>query len=178
MAAHVTALPASALFWRRTGVALVQMLVQMGGVLPFARTGVPLVPHWRGCVAVFPVCIRTIPVTCTRTVPVTCTFPIAALRQHRTHRSRCTAAPHEHHFLVARCSLRIVYRKTCGSFAKKSLCAIPQEKKFRKVLAKQISLCIIPSYKFFDENTTFRLLCYSESGMVKADRASANRYHL
>ena len=42
----------------------------------------------------------------------------------------------------------------------------------------QISLCIIPSYKFFDENTTFRLLCYSESGMVKADRASANRYHL
>ena len=84
MAAHVTALPASALFWRRTGVALVQMLVQMGGVLPFARTGVPLVPHWRGCVAVFPVCIRTIPVTCTRTVPVTCTFPIAALRQHCT----------------------------------------------------------------------------------------------
>lgn len=56
--------------------------------------------------------------------------------------------------------------------------AIPQEKKFEKGLAKQISLCIIPSYKFFDENTTFRLLCYSESGMVKADRASANRYHL
>lgn len=51
-------------------------------------------------------------------------------------------------------------------------------KKFGKVLAKQIPLCIIPSYKFFDENTTFRLLCYSESGMVKADRASANRYHL
>ncbi len=87
-------------------------LAQMGGVLPSARTGVPLVPHWRGCVAVFPVCIRT--------VPVTCTFPIAALRQHRTHRLRCTAAAHEHHFLVARCSLCIVYLKTCCSFAQKT----------------------------------------------------------
>lgn len=170
MAAHVTALPASALFWRRTGVALVQMLVQMGGVLPSARTGVPLVPHWRGCVAVFPVCIRT--------VPVTCTFPIAALRQHRTHRLRCTAAAHEHHFLVARCSLCMSTSKSAARSHRKHLRAILQEKKFGKVLAKQIPLCIIPSYKFFDENTTFRLLCYSESGMVKADRASANRYHL
>jgi|GEM_PF-3044652 hypothetical protein len=176
MAAHVTALPASALFWRRTGVALVQMLVQMGGVLPFARTGVPLVPHWRGCVAVFPVCIRTIPVTCTRTVPVTCTFPIAALRQHCT-----TVAPAQYTstisfggtlFFVYSLPQNVLLVRTENSRA------IPQEKKFEKVLAKQIPLCIIPSYKFFDENTTFRLLCYSESGMVKADRASANRYHL
>ena len=78
----------------------------------------------------------------------------------------------------SRRSLCIVYRKTCDVFVQKTPRAIPQEKKFGKVLAKQISLCIIPSYKFFDENTTFRLLCYSESGMVKADRASANRYHL
>lgn len=92
---------------------------------------------------------------------------------------RCTVVAHAHHFLlVARCSLCIVYLKTCCSFAQKTPRAIPQEKKFEKGLAKQISLCIIPSYKFFDENTTFRLLCYSESGMVKADRASANRYHL
>lgn len=78
----------------------------------------------------------------------------------------------------AHCSYFLVYLKTCCSFAQKTPRVIPQEKKFEKGLAKQISLCIIPSYKFFDENTTFRLLCYSESGMVKADRASANRYHL
>lgn len=71
------------------------MLVQMGGVLPFTRTGVPLVPHWRRCVAVFPVCIRTIPLTCTRTVPVTRTVPIAAL--HQCPYDRCTNAAPPHH---------------------------------------------------------------------------------
>lgn len=163
----------------------------MGGVLPSAHTGVPLVPHWRGCVAVFPVCIRTIPLTCTRTVPVTRTVPIAAL--HQCPYDRCTnaAPPHHQHpptahrrttratFLVmACCSLCMSTSKSAARSHRKPLRAIPQEKKFGKVLAKQIPLCIIPSYKFFDENTTFRLLCYSESGMVKADRASANRYHL
>lgn len=105
----------------------------------------------------------------------------AAPAQHCTAPAlhhRCTSAAHEHHFLVARCSLCIVYLKTCCSFAQKTPARDTSRKKFGKVLAKQIPLCIIPSYKFFDENTTFRLLCYSESGMVKADRASANRYHL
>lgn len=163
----------------------------MGGVLPSAHTGVPLVPHWRGCVAVFPVCIRTIFVTCTRTVPVTRTVPIAAL--HQCPYDRCTnaAPPHHQHRTnsvpphhtnnISRGSTLYfvyVYLKKCCSFAQKTPARDTSRKKFGKVLAKQIPLCIIPSYKFFDENTTFRLLCYSESGMVKADRASANRYHL
>ena len=138
MAAHVTALPASALFWRRTGVALVQMLVQMGGVLPSAHTGVPLVPHWRGCVAVFPVCIRTIPLTCTRTVPVTRTVPIAALRQHCT-----TVAPAQYTSTISfggTLFFVYVYLKKCCSFAQKTPARDTSRKKVWKSTCKANSI--------------------------------------
>lgn len=169
MAAHVTALPASALFWRRTGAdgwraAFRAHWRSIGAALARMRCCVPSVYSYHFCdVHSHRSCDTHCSDRCTAPVPV------------RPLHQRSTRAPF---LLVARCSLYMSTSKSAARSHRKHLRAILQEKKFGKVLAKQIPLCIIPSYKFFDENTTFRLLCYSESGMVKADRASANRYHL